>query len=76
MFDSVADVIAARFGVDRASITADSSFDDLDLDSLAQIELATAIKKKLGIEIADEEMAEMKNVGAIAARLEEIGQTL
>lgn len=74
MFESLTEVVAKRFAIDPSSIRPESSFDDLDLDSLAQIELVTAIKKTLGLVLSDQEMADMPTMGAIAARLEEIGQ--
>jgi acyl carrier protein len=72
MYDQVVDVISTRFGIDPQEVTAQSSFNDLGLDSLSQIELATALKKRLGIEIADEDMAEMRNVAEIVAKLETV----
>lgn len=74
MFESLTEVIVKRFAIDAETIRPESTFDDLDLDSLAQIELVTAIKKNLGLTLSDEEMADMPDMGAIAARLEEIGQ--
>jgi acyl carrier protein len=74
VFQSLSAVIVKRFGVDPEAITPESSFEDLDLDSLAQIELVTAVKKTLGLVLSDQEMADMPTIGAVAARLEEIGQ--
>jgi acyl carrier protein len=70
MYEQVVDVISNRFGIDPQDVTGQASFDDLGLDSLSQIELATALKKRLGIEIADEDMAEMRNISEIVAKLE------
>ncbi|WP_046497418.1 acyl carrier protein [Streptomyces odonnellii] len=73
LFESVADVIASRFGVDREAIAPESTFDDLGLDSLSQIELVTALRKRLGADIDDEQMAEFSQVSEVVAKLEEIG---
>ncbi|QXE32940.1 acyl carrier protein [Streptomyces sp. GMY02] len=73
LFESVADVIASRFGVDREAITPESTFDDLGLDSLSQIELVTALRKRLGADIDDEQMAEFSQVSEVVAKLDEIG---
>ncbi|MBM4794456.1 acyl carrier protein [Streptomyces sioyaensis] len=73
LHDSVVDVIATRFGLDRADITAEATFDDLGLDSLSQIELVTALRKRLGADIDDEEMAELSAVGEVVAALESKG---
>jgi acyl carrier protein len=73
VYESVAEVISTRFGIDVGRVRPESSFDDLDLDSLSQIELATALKKRLGVEIADDEMAEMALVSDVVAVLEQKG---
>ncbi|WP_405840220.1 phosphopantetheine-binding protein [Streptomyces platensis] len=70
MHDSVAEVMANRFGMDRDVVVAEATFDDLGLDSLSQIELATALTKQLGMAVSDEEMAELSSVGEIVALLE------
>jgi acyl carrier protein len=75
LYDSVANVIASRFGIDREAITPEASFDDLGLDSLSQIELVTALRKRLGAIIDDEEMAELSVVSEVVAKLEENGVT-
>ena len=59
LYDAVADLISRRFNIPRERIQPDASFDDLDLDSLSQIELATALKKQLGLEISDKEISEI-----------------
>jgi acyl carrier protein len=73
MHDSVAEVMANRFGMDRDIVVAEATFDDLGLDSLSQIELATALTKQLGVELDDDEMAELSTVGEVVALLESKG---
>jgi acyl carrier protein len=73
LYNSVADVIVARFGIDRALLRPDASFDDLGLDSLAQVELATALEKRLGVIFSDDEIIELSVVSEIVAKLEEKG---
>ncbi|MER5933614.1 acyl carrier protein [Streptomyces venezuelae] len=71
--DSVVEVFVARFDLDPATVVADATFDDLGLDSLSQIELATALKKRLGIAITDEELSEVSVVADIVALVEQKG---
>ncbi|MER7990217.1 acyl carrier protein [Streptomyces noursei] len=73
MHDSVSEVMANRFGMDRNIVVAEATFDDLGLDSLSQIELATALTKQLGVELSDDEMAELSTVGEIVTLLESKG---
>jgi acyl carrier protein len=71
LYESVVDVFSQRFGIDRALIVPEASFDDLGLDSLAQIELATALQKRLGVVLTDEEIIEITVVADVVAKLEE-----
>lgn len=71
--DSVIEVFSARFDIDKESITLDATFDDLGLDSLSQLELATAVKKRLGVEISDEELSEISVVSDLISLVEKKG---
>ncbi|WP_309095123.1 acyl carrier protein [Streptomyces sp.] len=73
MHDSVAEVMVTRFGMDRDLVVTDATFDDLGLDSLSQIELGTALSKELGVDLSDDEMAELSSVGDIVTLLESKG---
>ncbi|MFE0421196.1 acyl carrier protein [Streptomyces sp. NPDC058953] len=71
--DSVVEVFVARFDLDAETVTPEASFDDLGLDSLSQLELATALKKRLGVVISDEELSEVSTVSDIVALVEKNG---
>ncbi|MEU6862220.1 phosphopantetheine-binding protein [Streptomyces sp. NPDC046876] len=71
--DAVVEVFVSRFDLDREKVVPDATFDDLDLDSLSQIELATALKKRLGVAITDEELSEVSVVADIVALVEQKG---
>jgi len=50
--------------VDEAKVTPDASFaDDLDADSLDLVELVMALEEEFGVEVPEEELAEVKTVG-------------
>ncbi|MEU5095539.1 acyl carrier protein [Streptomyces sp. NPDC020996] len=70
-FESVVEVLVARFGLDPETVVPEATFDDLGLDSLSQIELATALKKRLGVAIPDEELSEMAVVADVVAAVEQ-----
>ncbi|MDT0465764.1 acyl carrier protein [Streptomyces gibsoniae] len=72
-YNSVVEVFVARFGLDPETVVLDATFDDLGLDSLSQIELATALKKRLGVVIPDEELSRMSVVADIVAVVEQQG---
>jgi acyl carrier protein len=71
--DSVVEVFVTRFDLDAETVVPEATFDDLGLDSLSQLELATALKKRLGVVISDEELSEVSTVSDIVALVEEKG---
>jgi acyl carrier protein len=71
LFESVVDVFVSRFNMDKDVVRPEATFEDIDLDSLSQIELGTSLKKKFGVDITDDEMEEISTVSEIVAKLEE-----
>ena len=58
--DKVKSIIVEQLGVDEEEVTPDASFvDDLGADSLDTVELVMAFEEEFGIEIPDEEAAEL-----------------
>ena len=62
----------ASFGPDKSQITRDSTFEELDIDSLDLVELAQIVEDEYGVVLKGEDMKELKTVGdatdLIAAR--------
>jgi acyl carrier protein len=51
-------------GINAAQVTADKSFtNDLDVDSLSMVEVATAAEDRFGIAIPDDALKNLKTVG-------------
>lgn len=50
-FEKIAKIIAERTGCDMASITPDSKFTDLGIDSLDTVELLMNLEDETGLEI-------------------------
>jgi acyl carrier protein len=58
-------------GVAPADATPEKSFtDDLDVDSLSMVEIATAVEDKFGVAIPDDELANIKTVGDAMSYIE------
>lgn len=70
--DSLADVIAARFNLPRETVAAETSFEEMGLDSLSRIELAMSIHKELGIHIDDDEFDKMATVSDLLVFINKI----
>ncbi|GIF14547.1 acyl carrier protein [Actinoplanes teichomyceticus] len=66
MFDTVKKVLVSRFQVPAEDIEPEASLEDLELDSLDLVELATILESEYGVRITDDEIAEAKQVGAVA----------
>jgi acyl carrier protein len=60
----VAEILEEVAGVAPGDVSPEKSFtDDLDVDSLSMVEIATAVEDKWGVAIPDEELANIKTVG-------------
>jgi acyl carrier protein len=52
-----------QFGVDDADVSRDSTFEDLDIDSLDLTELSQIIEEEYGVTIKGEDARQIKTVG-------------
>lgn len=62
IFDKIADVAADVLGVDVAEISDETTFDDLDANSLERLQLVTAIEDEFNLEIDDETLLSLNSV--------------
>jgi acyl carrier protein len=57
------EIVEEIAGVPAAEVTPDKSFvDDLDIDSLAMVEIAVAAQDKFGVEIPDNQLKDLATV--------------
>jgi acyl carrier protein len=62
--ERVKNVIIDSLSVDAEKVTADASFvDDLDADSLDQVELILALEEEFGCQIPEEDASKITTVG-------------
>ena len=63
ILSGLAEIVEEVAGIDAAEVTPEKSFvDDLDIDSLSMVEIAVAAQDKLGVEIPDEQLKDLKTV--------------
>lgn len=62
IFDKIAEAAADVLGVDVADISDETTFDDLDADSLERLQLVTAIEDEFDLEIDDETLLSLNSV--------------
>jgi acyl carrier protein len=71
MLEQIKQIIAKQLRIDESKITSDSNIiEDLGADSLDLVEMLMAIEDNLGIVVSDDDAAEFKTVGDVAAYLE------
>lgn len=67
----LAEILEEVAGVLPADATPDKSFtEDLDVDSLSMVEIATAVEDKFGVAIPDDELANIRTVGDAVSFIE------
>ncbi|MFV0406062.1 MAG: acyl carrier protein [Propioniciclava sp.] len=68
----LAEIVNDVAGVPVEDVQLDKSFvDDLDVDSLAMVEIIVGCEEKFGVTIPDEESANLKTVGDAVAYIEQ-----
>ena len=73
IFETLRDTLAKQFDVDPASITEDTNLvDDIGADSLDIVELIMALEDTYGIQISDEDIANLTTVKQISDYLEKL----
>ena len=60
----LAEILEEVAGVNPDDVSEEKSFtEDLDVDSLSMVEIATAVEDKFGVAIPDDELGNIKTVG-------------
>ena len=62
-------LIIAKFDLKPGKLAADPTLESLDFDSLAIVQLVTAMQSEFGVEIDEEELSEHTTVGDIVGLL-------
>lgn len=70
--ERVTRIIAEHIGGQPAAITPESTFGDLGCDSLDLIELGMECEDEFSIELADQEIAEVKTVADLVGLVDRI----
>ncbi|AJE87374.1 hypothetical protein SLNWT_6998 [Streptomyces albus] len=61
--------LTERFGVDSSSLESGVTFEGLELDSLALVELSDVLQESIGVTIADDDLNAEQTIGEAAALL-------
>ena len=63
----VKNLISKQFDLPEDKLTAETSFKDLDADSLDTFELMQELEEEFGIDIPDNDIEKLKNVGDLVS---------
>ncbi|KUO79089.1 MAG: acyl carrier protein [Desulfosporosinus sp. BRH_c37] len=63
VFEKVKAIVVEQLGVDEADVTQETSFEELNADSLDIVELIMALEEAFDLDIPDEEAEKIRTVG-------------
>ncbi len=70
IFSKIKALIVEQLDVEEGKIKLETTFEDIDADSLDVVELVMALEEEFDLEIADEEVENIKTVGDIVSYIE------
>jgi len=68
--DKVKSIVAEQLEIDIDSLTMETTFEEIDADSLDIVELVMALEEEFELEISDQEIENIKTVGDIVKYIE------
>ena len=66
IYEKVVAIVAEQLGISTDDITAETTLEDLNADSLDVVEVIMAFESEFHMEIPDEDAEKIKTVGALA----------
>lgn len=63
VFEKVKAIVVEQLGVEEAKVTQETSFEELEADSLDIVELIMALEEAFEMDIPDEEAEKIRTVG-------------
>ncbi|MFJ9520398.1 acyl carrier protein [Kitasatospora sp. NPDC101801] len=73
MFEMLKEILVSKLKVMPEQVTPEATKEDVELDSLAVVELSLLLEAELGISISDDQLLEAETIGEMAALIEEAG---
>jgi acyl carrier protein len=71
MYELLKTIMIEDLQLDADAVSPDASREDAGLDSLAMVDLSVALSRRLGIDISDDQLFELKTVADIARLMEQ-----
>ncbi len=70
-FAKIVDILSSKLDIDKKTVTAESTFQDLGADSLDLLEIIMRLEEQFGIEINDEDAEKMNKMQDVVAYINE-----
>ncbi|GHF29958.1 hypothetical protein GCM10010218_08960 [Streptomyces mashuensis] len=71
MLEQLKDILVNKLKVTPDQVVPEATHEDLELDSLAVVELSLVLEQELGIRISDDELLEAPTIGDMVALMDE-----
>lgn len=71
MLQRLKDILSTKLKVSPESITPEATREDIELDSLAVVELSLLLKSELDLDISDDDLLEAETVADMVRLMEE-----
>ncbi|MFF2009811.1 acyl carrier protein [Streptomyces sp. NPDC058195] len=71
MFETLKEILVSKLKVTPEQVTPEATREDVELDSLAIVELSLVLEKELNMVISDDELLELPTIGAMAELMEQ-----
>ena len=71
ILEKVKDIVAEQLGVEKEDIKLETTFEDLEADSLDVVELIMKLEEEFDIEIPDEDAEKIRVVGSAVEYIKE-----
>jgi acyl carrier protein len=66
VFETLKEMLVSKLKVAPEQVTPEATREDVELDSLAVVELSLLLEKELGLQISDDELLEAATMGDMA----------
>jgi acyl carrier protein len=76
MFETLKEILVSKLKVEPTQVTPEATREDVELDSLAVVELSLLLEKELGIAVSDDELLDTDTIGDMALLLEQRMSTI
>ena len=68
--EKVKQIVADQLELDAANLSLETTFEEIDADSLDIVELVMALEEEFELEISDDEIENIKSVGDVVKYIE------